>query len=136
MLNSGRQRCWRWRLTPRLPDLVVFVSRPYGKAGAARKVRILYGGRVSFDYVLTTPACPLKGMMELEAKEAVKRVAGVTDVAIKMTASVKKDPRLESVMPPGVKNIIAVGSGHHIHIEKPELVIKSIREVVMAARKG
>ena len=66
------------------------------------------GGKVSFDYVLTTPACPLKGMMEMEAKEAVKKIPGVTEVVVKMTASVKKDPRLESVMPPGVKNIIAV----------------------------
>ncbi len=70
------------------------------------------GGRVSFDYVLTTPACPLKGMMELEAKEAVKKlVAGVTDVVIAMKASVKKDARLENVLPPGIKNIVAVGSG-------------------------
>lgn len=69
------------------------------------------GGKVSFDYVLTTPACPLKGMMELEAREAVLKVPGVTDVRIKMTASVKKDMRLERVMPSGVKNIIAVGSG-------------------------
>jgi ATP-binding protein involved in chromosome partitioning len=68
-------------------------------------------GKVSFDYVLTTPACPLKGIMQLEATEAVKKVPGVTDVKINMTASVKKDPRLESVLPPGIKNIIAVGSG-------------------------
>jgi len=33
------------------------------------------------------------------------------------------------------KQVIAVGSGHHIQIEDPELVIKSIREVVTAARK-
>ncbi|MBI3550759.1 MAG: Mrp/NBP35 family ATP-binding protein [Elusimicrobia bacterium] len=69
------------------------------------------GGRVSFDYVLTTPACPLKGMMELEAKEAVLKVSGVQDVKINMTANVKKDMRLERLMPAGVKNIIAVGSG-------------------------
>ena len=72
---------------------------------------VVEGGRVSFDYVLTTPACPLKGMMELQAQEAVKKVAGVTDVKIHMTASVRNDPRLASVLPPGIKNIIAVGSG-------------------------
>jgi pimeloyl-ACP methyl ester carboxylesterase len=33
------------------------------------------------------------------------------------------------------KQVIAKGSGHHIQIEDPELVIKSIREVVTAARK-
>ena len=69
------------------------------------------GGKVSFDYVLTTPACPLKGMMELEAKEALKKVPGVSEVSVHMTANVKKDPRLSSIMPQGVRNIIAVGSG-------------------------
>jgi pimeloyl-ACP methyl ester carboxylesterase len=33
------------------------------------------------------------------------------------------------------KQVIAAGSGHHIQIEDPELVIKSIREVATAARK-
>jgi ATP-binding protein involved in chromosome partitioning len=72
---------------------------------------VVKDGVVSFDYVLTTPACPLKGLMQLEATEAVKKVPGVKDVKINMTAKVNKDPRLESVLPPGIKNIIAVGSG-------------------------
>ena len=69
------------------------------------------GDAVSFDYMLTTPACPLKGMMQLEAEEAVKKVPGVKSVKINMTASVKKDVRLENVMPSGVKNVIAVAAG-------------------------
>ncbi len=72
---------------------------------------VVEGGVVSFDYVLTTPACPLKGMMKLEAEEAIKKVGGVKDVKINMTASVKKDARLESVLPPGIRNIIAVAAG-------------------------
>ena len=72
---------------------------------------VVDAGVVSFDYVLTTPACPLKGMMQLEAEEAVRKVAGVRSVKINMTASVKKDARLESVLPPGVKNLIAVAAG-------------------------
>ncbi len=68
-------------------------------------------GVVSFDYVLTTPACPLKMEMEAEAKAAVRKVPGVVDVQIRMTHDVKKDPRLENVLPPGIKNIIAVASG-------------------------
>ncbi|MDE2490720.1 MAG: Mrp/NBP35 family ATP-binding protein [Elusimicrobia bacterium] len=68
-------------------------------------------GVVSFDYELTTPACPLKGMMQLEAEQAVKKLPGVTDVKIKMTAAVRKDVRLESVLPPGIKNLIAVAAG-------------------------
>jgi ATP-binding protein involved in chromosome partitioning len=72
---------------------------------------VVDGGKVTFDYVLTTPACPLKGMMQLEAEEAVKKVPGVTSVKANMTASVKKDNRLENVLPSGIKNVIAVGSG-------------------------
>src|SRR5260221_14459812 len=71
----------------------------------------IHGGVVAFDYVLTTPACPLKGMMQLEAEEAVKKVPGVKDVKIKMTAAVKKDARLGSALPPGIKNLIAVAAG-------------------------
>jgi pimeloyl-ACP methyl ester carboxylesterase len=33
------------------------------------------------------------------------------------------------------KQVIAVGSGHHIHIEDPELVVKAIREVLQALRR-
>ncbi len=69
------------------------------------------GGVVSFDYELTTPACPLKGMMQLEAEQAVKKLPGVTEVQVKMTASVKKDARLGGVLPPGIKNLIAVAAG-------------------------
>ncbi len=69
------------------------------------------GGTVSFTYVLTTPACPLKGEMEREAREAILTIPGVKDVKINMSANVQKDARLERMMPPGVKNIVAVGSG-------------------------
>ncbi len=72
---------------------------------------VVENGAVSFDYVLTTPACPLKGMMQLEAEEAVKKVSGVKSVKINMTASVKKDARLENILPPGIKNLIAVAAG-------------------------
>jgi ATP-binding protein involved in chromosome partitioning len=72
---------------------------------------VVDGGVVSFDYMLTTPACPLKGMMQLEAEQAIKKVSGVTSVKINMTASVKKDARLESILPPGIKNLIAVAAG-------------------------
>src|SRR3989338_4215747 len=50
-------------------------------------------------------------MMQLEAEEAVKKVAGVKSVKINMTAAVKKDMRLENVLPPGIKNLIAVAAG-------------------------
>ncbi|MFH1725852.1 MAG: Mrp/NBP35 family ATP-binding protein [Elusimicrobiota bacterium] len=68
-------------------------------------------GKVRFDFVLTTPACPLKSQMENAAREAVLKVPGVKAVDINMTAAVKKDARLERALPPGVKNLLAVGSG-------------------------
>ncbi|MBI3299118.1 MAG: Mrp/NBP35 family ATP-binding protein [Elusimicrobia bacterium] len=69
------------------------------------------GGKVSFDYILTTPSCPLKEGMEKDARAALAKVPGVTEVAINMTAKVRNDTRLGGVLPPGVKNIVAVGSG-------------------------
>lgn len=72
---------------------------------------VVEGGLVSFDYVLTTPACPLKGMMQLEAETAVKKVPGVSDVKVRMTASVRKDARIGGVLPAGIKNLIAVAAG-------------------------
>ena len=69
------------------------------------------GDKVRFNYVLTTPACPLKSSMEAEARQAVLKVPGVKTVDINMTASVRKDLRLERGLPPGIKNLVAVGSG-------------------------
>lgn len=72
---------------------------------------VVQGGKVSFTYLLTTPACPLKDRMDREAREALLKVPGVTAVEIKWGAQVATDKRLASAMPPGVKNIVAVGSG-------------------------
>ena len=33
------------------------------------------------------------------------------------------------------KQVIAVGSGHHIQIEDPELVVRAIRDVLAATRR-
>jgi pimeloyl-ACP methyl ester carboxylesterase len=37
---------------------------------------------------------------------------------------------------PGARHIIAQGSQHYIHIDQPELVNRSIRQVVVAVRRG
>ncbi len=76
-----------------------------------RDIRIEQG-KVSFRFVLTTPACPIKGQLESQAREAVAAIPGVTGVDIKMDAEVPKGrgvPEKESI--PGVSNIIAVSSG-------------------------
>ena len=70
------------------------------------------GDRVSFTIELTTPACPVKEDMKQWARDAVLKVSGVREVQINMTASVSKGTAVEGTQSiPGVKNIIAVGSG-------------------------
>jgi len=56
--------------------------------GFVKELRV-DGGRVGFTIELTTPACPVKDLMRDQAREAVSAVAGVTDVAIEMTAAVR-----------------------------------------------
>jgi ATP-binding protein involved in chromosome partitioning len=71
------------------------------------------GSSVSFTIELTTPACPVKKEMEQWAREAVLKVPGVQNVQIHMTAAVTKGAAggegKQDI--PGVKNIVAVGSG-------------------------
>ncbi|MBE9211879.1 Mrp/NBP35 family ATP-binding protein [Plectonema cf. radiosum LEGE 06105] len=69
-------------------------------------------GKVSFTLVLTTPACPLREFIVEDCQKAVKKLPGVTDVAVEVTAETpqqKSLPDRNSV--PGIKNIIAVSSG-------------------------
>src|SRR5688500_5543595 len=44
----------------------------------------LNGGNVSFTVMLTTPACPLKGQIQSECREAVLKVPGVSGVEVKL----------------------------------------------------
>ncbi len=67
--------------------------------------------KVAFTVVLTTPACPLKGKIEKECREAVEKVVGkAVTIDIFMTSSVTS-LRDNAPLLPGVKNIIAVASG-------------------------
>lgn len=79
--------------------------------GFIRDLRI-EGGAVSFRIVLTTPACPVREQMEMEARKVVSAIAGVESVNVTMDAEVPKGRGLgEKVSVPGVRNIIAVSSG-------------------------
>jgi ATP-binding protein involved in chromosome partitioning len=70
------------------------------------------GNKASFAIELTTPACPMKKEMEQWAREAVLQVSGIREVEIRMTSAVSMGmPPPEKQSIPGVKNIIAVGSG-------------------------
>ena len=70
------------------------------------------GGKVAFDIELTTPACPVKDLFKKQAAEEVKKITGVTDVAVNMTSNVKQAPTgIKNLNMPTVKNLIAVASG-------------------------
>ncbi|MCS7227171.1 MAG: Mrp/NBP35 family ATP-binding protein, partial [Gloeomargarita sp. SKYB31] len=76
-----------------------------------RRVQV-ENGRVSFNLVLTTPACPLRQMIEEDCRQAVLQLPGVEQVEIVTTAETpqqKSLPQRQQI--PGVRNIIAVASG-------------------------
>lgn len=70
------------------------------------------GGDVKFTIELTTPACPLRGQIESEAKAAVLRLDGVQAVNVNFTANVSRRSSLtQGQLVPQIKNVIAVASG-------------------------
>jgi len=69
------------------------------------------GDKVSFTVMLTTPACPLRGKIETESKQAVMSVEGVKEVAIKLDSDVPNDGRMRGLVNMPIRNAIAVGSG-------------------------
>ena len=70
------------------------------------------GGDVSFRIMLTTPACPVKELMESQAQEIVRGLDGVTNVKVTMDAEVPQGRGIkDNIAIQGVRNIIAVSSG-------------------------
>ncbi|MBK6793038.1 MAG: Mrp/NBP35 family ATP-binding protein [Anaerolineales bacterium] len=69
------------------------------------------GDKVSFSVMLTTPACPLKGKIEADCRNALKTVAGVKTVDIKMDSDVPNDGRMRGLVNMPIRNAIAIGSG-------------------------
>jgi len=66
---------------------------------------------ISFSVYLTTPACPMKEMLENACRNAIQHfIPEAKEIQIKMTSEVSTQTRISDVMP-GVKNIIAVASG-------------------------
>lgn len=68
-------------------------------------------GKVSFDLILTTPACPLKGKIEADARKAVLNLPGVNPVNIRLDAVVRPDGISRAQTALQVKNIVAIASG-------------------------
>ncbi|QOV23482.1 Mrp/NBP35 family ATP-binding protein [Anabaenopsis elenkinii] len=69
-------------------------------------------GKVSFTLVLTTPACPLREFIVEDCQKAVKKLPGVTEVSVDVTAETPQQKSLpDKTGISGVKNILAVSSG-------------------------
>jgi ATP-binding protein involved in chromosome partitioning len=70
------------------------------------------GANVGFTIMLTTPACPLRSVMEQESTAAIKQlVPGVETVQVRFDAQVRADGRIIGKLNIPVKNIVAVASG-------------------------
>lgn len=70
------------------------------------------GNNVAFTVVLTTPACPMKEMIEKACINAIQLlVSKEAVVSVKMTSNVNSNRKDNLALLPNVKNIIAVASG-------------------------
>jgi ATP-binding protein involved in chromosome partitioning len=70
------------------------------------------GKKVSFSVVLTTPACPLKDLIQNACINAIVHfVDKEADVQVNMTADVTSKRGADRPLLPQVKNIIAIASG-------------------------
>ncbi|MCC6625966.1 MAG: Mrp/NBP35 family ATP-binding protein [Chloroflexi bacterium] len=89
------------------PDL----QRDVVSLNMIREVAVGGDGTVSFRFVLTTPACPVRADMEASARQRVAALPGVRDVRIQMDAEVPRRGTQQQNLLPGVRNIVAVASG-------------------------
>lgn len=69
------------------------------------------GDSVDFTIMLTTPACPLRGKMEHDARAALAHVPGIGEVTINWDANVPADRRIGDQIGQNFRNTIAVSSG-------------------------
>ena len=70
------------------------------------------GKQVSFSVILTTPACPLKDMIEKACVNAIKMLVDKDAIVnVNLTSKTTTNRKDRKDVLPGVKNIIAVVSG-------------------------
>jgi ATP-binding protein involved in chromosome partitioning len=71
----------------------------------------IQGDAISFTVMLTTPACPMKDMIEQACRNAIRlMVPDARTVNILMSSETRNNRPANGILP-GVKNIIAVASG-------------------------
>jgi ATP-binding protein involved in chromosome partitioning len=73
----------------------------------------IQGSAVSIGVELTTPACPLRGKIEGDVRDAILTLPGINDVKVQFSHRVRSSGMgMPDKTPiPGVKNTIAVASG-------------------------
>ena len=87
------------------------IQRDLVDLGMIKDIRI-NGSAVTLTVNLTTPACPLKAKIEADVRQALGAKLGSDyTFTINMTADVRGKGVAEKGDIPGVKNVIAVGSG-------------------------
>lgn len=73
---------------------------------------VIDGNHVSFTLVLTTPACPMKDMMQMACTNAIKLLVNKEAIVkVNFTSNTTTKRTDNKALLPGVKNIIAVVSG-------------------------
>jgi ATP-binding protein involved in chromosome partitioning len=87
------------------------IQRDLVDLGMIKDIKIAEG-TISLTVNLTTPACPLKAKIEADVREALNtRLGTELQYQIRMSADVRGKGITEKGDIPGVKNVIAVGSG-------------------------
>jgi len=77
-----------------------------------KRVDVDDDGNVDVTVQLTTPACPMKDRIRNDCEAAIRKVAGVSRIQIELTANTSRGAVPEGKQQiPGVRNVIAVGSG-------------------------
>jgi ATP-binding protein involved in chromosome partitioning len=70
------------------------------------------GQDVQFTVMLTTPACPMKAVIQKDCEDAIKsRIPDVSTIRVNFGSQMRKDARLEGKLDLQIGNIIAVSSG-------------------------
>lgn len=99
-----------------LEALQAVIDPDFGKniveLGFVQSLQISPQGRVSFDLVLTTPACPIKDKFKAQCEQIVGALPGVTEVKVELKAQVpKRSPLSEGSLLANVRHIVGVASG-------------------------
>jgi ATP-binding protein involved in chromosome partitioning len=89
------------------------LNRDLVSLGMIKEIEV-EGSKVSVTVELTTPACPLRSKIQQDCEAALRRLAGVEQVEVKMGARTRGTKAGDEHTPdllPGIKNIVLVASG-------------------------